>query len=45
MARRLEGVIRSTVWIGPDGVVKKHWARVSNAAAHPAKVFEVVRDA
>jgi hypothetical protein len=23
--------------------VKKHWARVSDAAAHPEKVFEAVR--
>jgi peroxiredoxin Q/BCP len=33
------GVIRSTVWIGPDGKVRKHWKRVSNAAEHPAKVL------
>jgi peroxiredoxin Q/BCP len=41
--KKTQGVIRSTVWIGPDGVVKKHWARVSDAAAHPGKVFEAVR--
>src|SRR5881398_847728 len=33
------GVIRSTVWIGPDGKVKKHWARVPSAEEHPAKVL------
>ncbi len=33
------GVIRSTVWIGPDGKVKKHWKRVAKAADHPAKVL------
>ncbi len=33
------GVIRSTVWIGPDGKVRKHWARVPDAAEHPAKVL------
>jgi peroxiredoxin len=38
-------VIRSTVWIGPDGRVRRHWARVSNAATHPEKVLEAVRDA
>src|SRR5574342_1118600 len=27
--KKTTGVIRSTVWIGPDGVVKKHWARVA----------------
>jgi thioredoxin-dependent peroxiredoxin len=39
------GVIRSTVWIGPDGKVKKHWARVASAAEHPAKVLEALRAA
>ena len=24
--KKTVGVIRSTVWIGPDGKVKKHWA-------------------
>ena len=43
--KKTVGTIRSTVWIGPDGVVKKHWARVSNAAAHPEKVLEAVRGA
>jgi peroxiredoxin Q/BCP len=37
------GVIRSTVWIGPDGKVKKHWKRVAKAEAHPAKVLEALR--
>ena len=37
------GVIRSTVWIGPDGKVKKHWRRVPKAADHPAKVLEALR--
>ena len=32
------GVIRSTVWIGPDGRVKKHWPKVADAGAHPAEV-------
>lgn len=36
------GVIRSTVWIGPDGRVKKHWARVASAEAHPAQVLAAV---
>ena len=42
--KKTVGVIRSTVWIGPDGKVKKHWARVANAAEHPAKVLEALRD-
>ena len=33
--KKTKGVIRSTVWIGPDGVVRKHWARVPDAAKHP----------
>ena len=37
------GVIRSTVWIGADGKVRKHWRRVSKAADHPAKVLEALR--
>jgi peroxiredoxin Q/BCP len=37
------GVIRSTVWIGPDGKVRKHWARIPKAEAHPEKVLEALR--
>jgi peroxiredoxin Q/BCP len=40
--KKTQGVIRSTVWIGPDGKVKKHWARVAKAADHPAKVLEAL---
>ena len=36
------GVIRSTVWIGDDGKVKKHWKRVSKAEQHPSKVLELI---
>jgi peroxiredoxin Q/BCP len=41
--KKVTGVIRSTVWIGPDGKVKKHWAKVRDAAAHPEEVLEVLR--
>lgn len=41
--KKTKGVIRSTVWVGPDGVVRKHWARVRDAAAHPAEVLEAIR--
>jgi thioredoxin-dependent peroxiredoxin len=41
--KKTVGVIRSTVWIGPDGRVKKHWARVANAAEHPSRVLEALR--
>lgn len=40
--KKTTGVIRSTVWIGPDGRVKKHWAKVANAETHPDKVLEAV---
>jgi peroxiredoxin Q/BCP len=39
------GVIRSTVWVGPDGKVKKHWRKVAKAADHPAKVLEILQAA
>ena len=37
------GVIRSTVWVGPDGKVKKHWKKVPKAADHPHKVLEALK--
>ncbi len=37
------GVIRSTVWIGADGKIKKHWKRVAKAADHPAKVLDALQ--
>jgi peroxiredoxin Q/BCP len=43
--KKTTGVIRSTVWIGPDGIVRKHWKRVADAAKHPAQVLEAVRGA
>jgi len=42
--RKTVGVIRSTVWIGPDGRVRQHWARVANAAEHPDKVLAALRE-
>jgi len=38
--KKVIGIIRSTVWIGPDGKVKKHWRRVPKAADHPMKVLQ-----
>lgn len=40
--KKTMGVIRSTVWIGADGKVRRHWRRVSKAADHPAKVLEAI---
>jgi thioredoxin-dependent peroxiredoxin len=42
--KKTMGVIRSTVLIGKDGKVRKHWKRVSGAAEHPAKVLEALAD-
>lgn len=41
--KKTMGVIRSTVLIGPDGKVQKHWKRVAKAADHPAKVLEALQ--
>lgn len=41
--RKTTGVIRSTVWIGPDGKVVKHWRKVPKAADHPRKVLEALQ--
>ena len=41
--KTVQGVIRSTVWIGPDGKVKKHWRRVPKAADHPEKVLQALQ--
>jgi len=40
--KKVQGVIRSTVWIGKDGFVRKHWARVAKAEEHPARVLEAI---
>jgi peroxiredoxin Q/BCP len=40
-----QGTIRSTVVIGPDGEVRKHWSRVKKADAHPQEVLEFLRGA
>ena len=40
--KKTVGVIRSTVWVGPDGKVKKHWKRVAKAETHPQKVLEAL---
>jgi peroxiredoxin Q/BCP len=37
--KKVTGVIRSTVVIGPDGKVLKHWIPVKKAAEHPAEVL------
>jgi thioredoxin-dependent peroxiredoxin len=39
----VDGPIRSTALIGPDGVIKKHWIPVADAGAHPAEVLEFLK--
>ena len=38
--KKTTGTIRSTVVIGPDGIIKKHWTKVAKAELHPAQVFD-----
>lgn len=42
--KKTSGTIRSTVIIGPDGIVRKHWTKVAKADQHPAQVLEYLRD-
>jgi peroxiredoxin Q/BCP len=41
--RKTTGVIRSTVWVGPDGRVRRHWPRVSDAEKHPNQVLAAIK--
>jgi peroxiredoxin Q/BCP len=41
--KKTMGVIRSTVLIGADGKVHKHWQRVAKAADHPAHVLAAIK--
>lgn len=43
--RTVKGTIRSTVVIGPDGKVLKHWAQVRKAAEHPEEVLAFLKGA
>jgi thioredoxin-dependent peroxiredoxin len=43
--KKTTGVIRSTVWIGPDGQVRRHWPKVSDAEAHPEQVLAALKGA
>ena len=36
--KKTTGTIRSTVVVGPDGTVVRHWPKVAKAEAHPAEV-------
>jgi peroxiredoxin Q/BCP len=41
--KEVQGTIRSTVVIGPEGDVLKHWATVKKAETHPAEVIEFLK--
>ena len=41
--KKYMGIIRSTVLIGPDSKVVKHWATVRKAETHPMDVLEVLK--
>ncbi len=41
--KKTTGVIRSTVWIGPDGTIRKIWPHVAKADEHPGEVLAALR--
>jgi peroxiredoxin Q/BCP len=41
--KKTMGTIRSTVIVGPDGMVVKHWPTVKKAEEHPAEVLAFLR--
>lgn len=41
--KKTTGTIRSTVIIGPDGVVMRHWPKVAKADQHPEHVLDYLR--
>lgn len=40
--KKTTGTIRSTVLIGEDGVVKKHWHKIAKAEQHPEQVLQYI---
>ena len=42
--KTVTGVIRSTVLICPDGLIRKHWSKVAKAEQHPAQVLDYLND-
>jgi len=43
--KRVQGVIRSTVLVGPDGKVVRHWPKVAKAETHPEQVLAALQAA
>ena len=42
--KEVQGTIRSTVIIGPNGDVLKHWRTVKKAELHPEEVWEFLKN-
>ena len=42
--KKTTGTIRSTVIIGADGIVRKHWTKVAKAEQHPDQVLDYLRN-
>ncbi len=42
--KQVSGVIRSTVLICADGIIRKHWTKVAKAEQHPAQVLAYIKD-
>ena len=42
--KKYMGIIRSTVLIGTDGKVVKHWDKVKKAETHPLEVLEALQE-
>jgi len=41
--KKVQGTIRSTVVVGPDGKVLRHWSSVKQAERHPHEVLEFLK--
>ena len=42
--KQVSGVIRSTVLICTDGIIRKHWTKVAKAEQHPAEVLAYIKE-
>jgi peroxiredoxin Q/BCP len=42
--KTVEGCIRSTVVVDPDGIILKHWRKVAKAESHPADVIKFIQE-
>ena len=42
--KKVMGTIRSTVVIGPDGTVLRHWPKVKKAESHPQEVLVFLQE-